>query len=130
MYHKLMSSSTTNSVQLLHQNTKTLPDGTTTFHHSRTNSLPSVVVHSLHPFTVQLKAQPLQLLLLLLHQLLRRLTMMKLTSSVQMKKKTQKLSVSRQRELLLTTKRSQRSQRLYKNLLLHSMLSHGTTKLT
>lgn len=125
-----MSSSTTNSVQLLHQNTKTLPDGTTTFHHSRTNSLPSVVVHSLHPFTVQLKAQPLQLLLLLLHQLLRRLTMMKLTSSVQMKKKTQKLSVSRQRELLLTTKRSQRSQRLYKNLLLHSMLSHGTTKLT
>ena len=130
MYHKLMSSSTTNSVQLLHQNTKTFPDGTTTFHHSRTNSLPSVVVHSLHPFTVQLKAQPLQLLLLLLHQLLRRLTMMKLTSSVQMKKKTQKLSVSRQRELLLTTKRSQRSQRLYKNLLLHSMLSHGTTKLT
>lgn len=130
MYHKLMSSSTTNSVQLLHQNTKTLPDGTTTFHHSRTNSLPSVVVHSLHPFTVQLKAQPLQLLLLLLHQLLRRLTMMKLTSSVQMKKKTQKLSVSRQRELLLTTKRSQRSQRLSKNLLSHSMLSHGTTKLT
>lgn len=125
-----MSSSTTNSVQLLHQNTKTLPDGTTTFHHSRTNSLPSVVVHLLHPFMVQLKAQPLQLLLLLLHQLLRRLTMMKLTSSVQMKKKTQKLSVSRQRELLLTTKRSQRSQRLYKNQLLHSMLSHGTTKLT